>query len=121
VAANYGSGGPCGWGTSVGQTRAGVEWNINISGNSISLDEDMPNWPTDDIPYSGTLSGTQFNATYSSGSDYLRWVCQFREATLTGTFNADFSTFEAMETLAWGTPETGTTVQRRWSGHLVRR
>jgi len=32
-----------------------------------------------------------------------------------------FSTFEAMETLVWGTPETGTTVQRRWSGHLVRR
>jgi hypothetical protein len=109
----------CGWGTTVGETRIAVEWRITITGDSISLEEDMRNWPTDHIAYSGTLTGTQFTANYSQGSDYLRWVCQFRGAALTGSFSANFSSFQALETLAWGPPEQETTVQRRWVGSQV--
>ena len=57
----------CGWGTSAGEVRTGVDWRITITGGSILLDEDMRNWPTDHIPFSGTLSGRQFTATYTSG------------------------------------------------------
>jgi hypothetical protein len=120
ITATYGHGGPCGWGTTVGETRSGVLWHIRISGESISLEEDIPNWPTDHIPYSGTFNGARFEAKYEEGGDYLRWVCQFREAQLTGQFDAQRSTFEAIETLGWGRPEDGTTVQRRWIGRVIR-
>jgi hypothetical protein len=105
---------PCGWGTSVGETRNDVLWEITISGSSIVLDEDMRNWPTDDVRYSGTLNGVEFTASYSQGDDYLKWVCQFKGGTLTGRFSADFSMFEADETLIWGPPVSETTVYRRW-------
>lgn len=107
--------GGCGWGTAVGETRTGVLWRVTINGHAILVDEDMSNWPTDHIGYAGTLSGEDFTATYSSLDDYARWVCQFREAHLTGRFRADFSTFEAQETLVWGAPEHETVVRRRWS------
>ena len=107
---------PCGWGTAVGDTRAGVGWNITIDGSSIRLDEDMGNWPTDDVPYSGTLNGFRFTATYDNGADYLRYVCQFKGGTLSGSFNADFSAFEAAEILVWGPPGGETTVRRQWVG-----
>jgi hypothetical protein len=114
-----GSGGPCGWGTSPGETRAEVEWNIGIDGSSISMDEDMPNWPTDDIPYTGTLRGNEFTVAYESGPDYLKYVCQWRGATLSGRFSSDRSTFEAIENVFWGPVEGGTTVTRRWSGRSL--
>lgn len=105
----------CGWGTSLGETRSGVDWRITLTADAISLDEDMRNWPTDDIPYSGHLDGAQFAASYTSASNYADFVCQFREATLTGRFTSD-STFDAVETLVWGRPGTETTVTRRWNG-----
>ena len=119
TAVRHGTGGPCGWGTTLGETRSGVEWNIQMTGNSITLDQDLPNWPTDDLPYSGSVRGTHFEGTYYQGDDYLKWVCQFRGATITGDFDADFSTFQAVETLGWGTPETGTSVERRWVARRV--
>ena len=119
TAVRRGSGGPCGWGTALGETRSGVEWNIQMTGSSITLDQDLPNWPSDDLPYSGTVRGSHFEGTYYQGDDYLRWVCQFRGATITGDFDADFSTFQAVETLGWGTPETGTSVERRWVARRV--
>jgi len=106
---------PCGWGTSVGDTRNGVQWRITVTADQISLDEDTPNWPTDDLPYSGHLAGTQFTATYKSDSNYAAFVCQFREASISGTFTSD-STFVADETLIWGTPALETSVKRHWSG-----
>jgi hypothetical protein len=109
-------GGGCGWGRTPGDTRSGVAWRVEISGESIVLDEDMRNWPTDDVPYRGTLNGAAFTAMYDQGPDYLRWVCQFKGGTLTGTFSLDQTTFEAMETLIWGAPGSETTVRRRWSG-----
>jgi hypothetical protein len=109
------SGHACGWGTSSGDTRAGVGWRITIGENTVSLDEDMNNYPTDDIPYSGSLTGAQFTAAYSSGGDYLKYVCQFKGGTLSGTFSTDSSSFEALETLVWGPPGQETTVQRRWT------
>ena len=114
-----GDGGPCGWGTSPAETRAGVEFNIKIDGAAISIDEDMPNWPTDDIPYKGTLSGNEFTVAFDMGPDWLKWVCQWRGATLSGRFSDDRSTFEATEKVFWGTVEAGTTVTRRWSGRAV--
>lgn len=106
----------CGWGTSAGETRAGVDWRITIAGDSIVLEEDMPNWPTDHIPFSGTLRGQQFTATYTTRGDYLQWACQFKGATLSGRFSQDLSSFEALEELSWGPPGNETTVQRRWIG-----
>lgn len=103
----------CGWGIRVGEERE-VLWRVTIVRQSIVLEEDMSNWPTDHIPFSGTLEGQEFNARYFQGDDYARWVCQFREAHLAGRFSADFLTFEAMETLVWGVPGQGTVVERRW-------
>jgi hypothetical protein len=91
-----------------------------MTGNGIILDEDIPKWPTDDLPYSGSVRGTHFEGSYYQGDDYLRGTCQFRAATIIGDFSADFSTFQAVETLGWGTPETGTTVERHWvARHLT--
>ena len=104
----------CGWGTTAGEERKSVLWRVTISGESIALDEDMSNWPTDHIPFSGTLNGLEFSARYYQGDDYARWVCQFREASIVGRFSPDFSTFEASETLVWGVPGQETVVQRRW-------
>jgi hypothetical protein len=121
TAVQRGFGGPCGWGTTLGETRSGVEWNIQMTGSSITLDQDLPNWPTDDLPYAGSMRETHFAASYYQGDDYLRWACQFRAATIKGDFSADFSTFQAVETLGWGTPESGTTVERRWVGRRAPR
>src|SRR5438046_6291100 len=43
------AGSTCGWGTSPGETRSGVLWRITQENDTITLDEDMPNWPTDDV------------------------------------------------------------------------
>ena len=110
----------CGWGTSVGETRAEVQWQVGLNGDSVWLDEDMHNWPTDDIPFAGRLNGVEFVATYTSNADYAKYVCPFREATLTGRFDATFSRFDADETLVWGTPGAETIVHRRWIGSRVR-
>jgi hypothetical protein len=93
-----------------------VDWRITIADGSILLEEDMRNWPTDHIPFSGALSGRQFTATYTQGDDYLRYVCQFKGGTLTGSFSEDSSSFEALETLVWGPPGGETIVLRRWAG-----
>jgi hypothetical protein len=116
LAVDVGAATACGWGTAPGDVRKGVDWQITIAGESVSADEDMRNWPTDDVPYTGTLSGRTFTATYSNGPDYLKYVCQLRGGTLTGTFDPEFSTFEAAETLTWGPPGSETTVHRRWVG-----
>lgn len=116
VLATVGDGPACGWGVSVGDTRADVGWQVTVSGNAVSLDEDTRNWPTDDIPYAGTLSGLAFTAAYTQGPDYLNYACQFKGGTLAGTFNADFTLFEAHERLTWGPPEAETTVERHWTG-----
>jgi hypothetical protein len=109
----------CGWGTAPGQTRTGVGWRIVVSGHSIVLEEDMDNWPTDSVPFSGTLLGREFVAAYDNGADYLRYVCQFKGATLTGRFSDDMRSFEALETVFWGPPERETVVRRRWVGSAV--
>ena len=101
----------CGWGRTVGETRSEVLWRVVISGNSVTLDEDMANWPTDHIAYSGTLNGTQFAAQYTQTP---AGVCQFAGGTLSGTFADDFSTFTADESVRWGEGTTQTIVQRRW-------
>lgn len=105
----------CGWGTAAGETRSGVEWRITLTGTALLLEEDMANWPTDHIPYSGTLTDRQFTASYSQAG-YLRYECQFRGGELAGHFSSDFSSFEAVETLVWGAPGEETAVRRRWTG-----
>jgi hypothetical protein len=112
-------GAACGWGTREGETRADVRWRITVTAGSIAMEEDMNNWPTDHIPFSGTLVGTRFEATYDNGADYLKWVCQFKGATLSGHFSPDFSSFEAEETLTWGAPGADTVVRRRWLGRRL--
>ncbi len=105
--------GPCVSGINAGDTATGVLWAIEINGKTIVLDENMRNWPTDDTPYTGTLDGLQFSAAYPQQPG---GVCQFRGATLTGNFNADFSTFQATETVTLETQGAEMTVQSHWTG-----
>jgi hypothetical protein len=102
--------GGCGWGRTPGETRS-VLWRVTVAGMAISLEEDMANWPTDHIPFSGSLNGQQFSATYTQ---HEIGICQFRGGTLTGTFSEDFSEFNADETLVWGQGTAETRVLRRW-------
>ena len=88
-------------------------WRITQAGESVTLDEDMRNWPTDDVPYSGTLSSTRFTAGDVEAGD---GVCQFRGGELTGKFSEDGQRFEASETLLWGS--TGK-VERHWTGRRM--
>lgn len=109
-----GAGGPCGWGTTPGATQQNILWQLAWTDGSVSLDEDVRNWPTDDVPYSGTLTGHHFTASYSSSDDYLKYVCQFKGGELSGDFNADFTGFDALETLIWGPPGSESIVKRQW-------
>ena len=108
----------CGWGTTAGDTRSDVLWRIGINGDSLMLDEDMRNWPTDDIPFFGTLNGTRFSAAYT---EQPSGVCMFRGGTLSGSFSDDGRTFDATETLEWGAAsgQPAATVQRRWTGRRL--
>jgi hypothetical protein len=88
-------------------------WRITQVGDSLTLDEDMSNSPTDDIPYSGSVNGTQFAATdVESGAG----VCQFRGGELIGSFSDDGLHFEATETIMWGSSQNPVKVQRHWTG-----
>jgi len=102
--------GGCGWGRTVGETRSGVLWNVTITGTTVTVDEDMANFPTDDVLFSGVISGVDFTAQHMQQP---AGVCLFAGGTLTGTFSNDFSTFTADETLRWGV-ENQTIVKRRW-------
>ena len=110
------TGGGCGWGITAGETRSGVWWRITEKGESVTLDEDMGNWPTDDVPFSGSLSGTHFSATdVEPGGGF----CKFLGGTLSGSFSEDGLTFDASETLLWGSPGNPVKVQRHWIGHRL--
>ncbi len=111
-----GSQGACQSGVPVGQTITGIGWFIAIAGDSVSLDEDVRNAPTDDLPYSGTLTGEQFVAANTPPASGLNGACPFRGATLSGSFNSDFSTFDATETILSGTAGAEMTVTRHWIG-----
>jgi len=109
-------GGTCGWGTSPGETRSGVLWRVTRDGDAITLDEDVPNWPTDDVPFNGVLTGMHFIAIdIESGGG----ACAFRGGNLVGDFSAEGTAFDAIETLQWGSAEHPTTVQRHWTGHVL--
>jgi hypothetical protein len=108
-----GTGFGCGWGLTGGDTRSGILWRITQTGNSVTLDQDMSNWPTDDILYSGSLTGRQFAAAdVESGNG----VCQFRGGELLGSFSEDGLHFDAIETLVWGTTDHEIRVRRHWTG-----
>jgi hypothetical protein len=107
------TGAACGWGTAPGETRSGVYWKISATADLVTLDEDMRNWPTDDVPYSGSLSGKQFAATYTQDGS---GVCAFRGGDLSGRFTEDGLHFEAIEHLQWGSPGYEVRVERRWTG-----
>jgi hypothetical protein len=106
----------CGWGTTAGETRSGVWWRITQKSDSLTLDEDMPNWPTDDVLFSGSLNGTHFTAAdVEAGGG----VCMFLGGTLTGSFSDDGLSFDASETLLWGPPANPVRVQRHWVGRRL--
>jgi hypothetical protein len=113
-----GLGEQCGSATAVGQRWAGVLWRVDIEGESISVDVDLRNWP-DSTFFTGTLRGRSFEAHHQSIPDYLNYGCQFREASLTGTFAADFDTFEVHEVLFFGPPDNEGRVERVWRGRRM--
>jgi hypothetical protein len=80
------------------------------------LDEDMPNYPTDDIPFTGSLSGTHFTAEYRQEAS---GACNFRGGTFTGTFSDDGLHFDAVEVLMWGATGNDAVVQRHWTGSQI--
>jgi hypothetical protein len=105
---------PCGWGgIKVGDTRSAIYWQVTLTGASVLLE--MERSSIDHSPYSGTMTGRQFIATSSTGSNYLETACQFKGGTLTGSFSEDLSSFQATENLVWGPPERETTVQLHWT------
>jgi len=80
------------------------------------MDEDMRNWPTDDTPYTGTLSGTQFAATYSQPQQAGVVGCQFLGGELSGSFSEDGLHFDAVETNVWVAAGNEVRMQRHWTG-----
>jgi hypothetical protein len=88
-------------------------WRIAQTGTSVTLDEDTPNDPTDNVFYAGSLSGTNFTAAdVEAGGG----ICQFRGGELSGSFSDDGLHFDAVETLVWGSPGQEVKVQRHWTG-----
>jgi hypothetical protein len=110
--------GGCGWGRTPGE-KVQKGWRITIDGGAVLLDEDVGNWPTDDVPYHGTLEGRRFTARVDGSPDYLSYACQWRGGNLSGEFTADFSAFDADETMFWGPPERETVVHRHWVGSRI--
>ena len=109
----HSGGGGCGWGRVPGERRNAVLWRVTITADTVVLEEDLEDFPNH-IVFSGRLSGSTFTASFFQGADYASYVCQFREASLTGAFSPDFSSFEGVEQLVWGTPNQETRVERRW-------
>ena len=114
VLSSVGSGG-CGAGR-VPDEQGDVGWLVTYDGSEILLDENIANYPTDDVLFKGAFSESSrdVSASYSQGPMYADSVCQFREATLVGVFNQDVTRMEGTETLVWGEPGNETLVVRKW-------
>lgn len=107
----------CGVGFVSGETRTGVSWRITSNIAAILIEQDLQNSPVTALsPFSGSLTGLDFKTSASSNGNPLQSSCLFRGGTLTGTFSADFSTFDATEDLLWGQPGAEVHVQRHWVG-----
>lgn len=102
-----------------GQIFPGTEWRVQRGSGSIFLQQDITNAPNSQATFSGTLSGQDFVATSSNVGSILLPSCLFRSSTLKGRFSPNFSTFDAVESLTWGSPGAETTVQRNWVGAAV--
>jgi hypothetical protein len=105
-----------GCGSMSNATRSGVLWAITQTGSSLSMDEDMSNWPTDDTPYTGTLSGTQFTAKYVQPQQAGVVGCVFQGGDLSGSFSEDGAHFDAIETNVWVAAGNEVRMQRHWTG-----
>src|SRR5262249_12876179 len=101
-----------------GQTRTNVPWRITVGAGSILFEQDIASGSNDRASFSGVLNGQDFTASSTTGGSALS-SCVFRGGTLTGRFSADFSTFDANETLTWGLAGSETTLQQRWVGARV--
>jgi hypothetical protein len=114
VLSAIGSGG-CGGGRTPGE-QGELTWLVTYNGSEVQLDENVANYPTDDLDFRAPLIGPNraFSATYSMGSNYAGYICQFKEATLVGTFNDELTVMEGTETLVWGLPDNETRVVRTW-------
>jgi len=107
----------CGSMTAAGRT--GVLWKIAQTGGSVTLDEDMHNWPTDDSPYTGSLNGTQFTATYVQPQGPGSTGCLFVGGDLIGSFSDDGLRFDAVETIVWRVADQTVRLVRRWTGRRL--
>jgi hypothetical protein len=105
-------------GTAAGDSRRGVAWRVTIDGTAISLHEDMANWPTDDVPFA-SAGGTAIHRYLSAGPRLSAVCLPVPRGQSRGTFNADFTTFEATERLAWGPPGGDSVVTRHWFGSRI--
>jgi hypothetical protein len=84
---------------------------VTESAFALSLD------PLDGPIFEGELVGRSFADDFHMGGDYLATSCQFREASISGTFAADFGSFEARETQVFGPPGQEVTVVRLHRAH----
>jgi hypothetical protein len=75
----------------------------------------MGNYPTDDVPYTGSLSGTHFTATYVQQLQ-AGVGCVFQGGDLSGSFSEDGLRFDAVETNVWIAAGNEVRMQRHWTG-----
>jgi len=97
--------------------RSGVLWRITQTGNSLTLDQDMRLWPTDDTTYTGSLTGTRFTATYVQPQQVGGVGCRFQGGELSGSLSEDGLRFDAIETNVWlsGSANVEVRLQRHWT------
>jgi hypothetical protein len=107
------SGSVCGWAQRVGDTRDDMQFRFRREGDSITIDEDMANWPTDHSTYHGTVSGFDFAATgtYPGGD-----VCDYRGGEFSGSFTEDGRRFDATAVYYWGSEGSVGRIETRWVG-----
>ncbi len=108
------SGSVCGWARRVGDTRDDMQFRITRTGDAITIEEDMANWPTDHSTFRGTVAGLEFVATgveFPGGGP-----CDYRGGELSGTFSQDGRRFEAIGTYLWGPGGSVGRIETRWVG-----
>jgi hypothetical protein len=85
---------------------------VQRSGQSIALVHDLLNWPTDDVPLVGTITGNDFTATTATAPGSMlcsgAQVSLGFEASVSGRFSADGRSLTAEEVWSYRRPSGDT-------------
>jgi hypothetical protein len=83
---------------------AGVRWSTEQSGSTLTFVENATSDPIDRTRFSGSLVELEFSASGPTPAGRPTNECDFQGGGLSGSFSADWSRFEADETMTWGSP-----------------